>query len=243
MSGYPYKDETKTAASKDMILYTVGPATSRSLSALITPDHLAHATVYGGETGNGENLAQFILEHYNQRFASQSQAQAQAQAQSDSNDGGGQVKPPLLFLVGEQRRDIIPRTLTGQPQLPEDRRIGVDEVTVYGTRVREDFEDVFRGVFLTDHGAHQGQDQEQGKEKEGDIIWVVVFSPTGCEAMLRVLRQIEAKGASKKVYVATIGPTTRDHLRMVFGFEPHVCAEKPSSEGVGEGIRRFMDCQ
>lgn len=212
-----------------MILYTVGPATSRSLSTLITPDHLPHATLHGADTGNGENLAQFILKHYNQNFPSQSQSDTSGGggggggADADAEAEGKSTKPPLLFLVGEQRRDIIPRTLTNQN--PE-KQIGVDEVIVYGTRVQADFEDVFRGVLARDTATE-------------DVVWVVVFSPTGCEAMLRVLRQIEGK----KVFVATIGPTTRDHLRTVFGFEPHVCAEKPSSEGVGEGIRRFMDCQ
>lgn len=136
-------------------------------------------------------------------------------------------------MVGEQRRDAIPRILTREA--PEEQRIGVNEVTVYGTRVREDFEGAFSGV-LEEIG-HQGQalGQDEEGQGEGDTTWVVVFSPTGCEAMLRVLQR-----QSKKVFVATIGPTTRDHLRSVFGFEPHVCAEKPSAEGVGEGIRRFM---
>jgi len=43
-----------------------------------------------------------------------------------------------------------------------------------------------------------------------------------------------------RTYIATIGPTTRDFLREKFGFEPDVCAAKPSPEGVEEGIREFM---
>jgi len=46
--------------------------------------------------------------------------------------------PPLLFLVGEQRRDIIPKTLTS-PSLPPDRLIQVDELVVYETGVMESF--------------------------------------------------------------------------------------------------------
>lgn len=134
--------------------------------------------------------------------------------------------------MGEQRRDVIPRVLTSEA--PEEQRIGVDELTVYGTRVREDFEGAFRGILSVDNSRGEG-------ESEGDVTWVVVFSPTGCEAMLRVLQQLKDNGSERKVYVATIGPTTRDHLRTVFGFEPHVCAEKPSAEGVGEGIRRFIE--
>ena len=95
--------------------------------------------------------------------------------------------------------------------------------------------------------------------------WVVVFSPTGCEAMLRVLGRLDewtgrvrrrereggddtesesngkGEGESRRaVFVACIGPTTRDYLEREFGFRVDVCAETPSPEGVGEGIRRFM---
>jgi len=89
-------------------------------------------------------------------------------------------------------------------------------------------------------GSFEG-DFRTAVESCGDVFWVVVFSPSGCEAMLRVLGLSSAGGDRRRVFVATIGPTTRDYLRREFGFEPHVCAEKPSPEGVGEGIRRFME--
>jgi uroporphyrinogen-III synthase len=132
-----------------------------------------------------------------------------------------------LFLVGEVRRDIIPKTLMDE-RLPVEKRVGVEELVVYETGVMDsfegDFENVVRGL-------------------EGDV-WVVVFSPTGCEAMLRVLGlgpfAGTGTGTGKRVFVATIGPTTRDHLREKFGFEAHVCAPRPSPEGVLEGIEAFM---
>ena len=86
--------------------------------------------------------------------------------------------------------------------------------------------------------------------------WVVVFSPTGCEAMLRVLGWFDdgtertqqeivrrslrmAEETGKNVFVASIGPTTREYLEREFGFRVDVCAETPSPEGVGEGIQKF----
>lgn len=45
----------------------------------------------------------------------------------------------------------------------------------------------------------------------------------------------------KGIYIATIGPTTRDYLRREFAFEVDVCAAKPSPEGIRDGILKFME--
>jgi uroporphyrinogen-III synthase len=173
-----------------------------------------------------------ILEHYNALYPASASA-------STSNS-----KPALLFLVGEVRRDIIPKTLMN-PELAGGR-IGVEELVVYETGVMASFEGDFGGCL------QEIRDRDSGVVKE-DVVWVVVFSPTGCEAMLRVLElgPFSSSGSAtasadmeekvgRRVFVATIGPTTRDHLRQEFGFEAHVCAPKPSPEGVAEGIERFM---
>ncbi|GIJ92233.1 hypothetical protein Asppvi_011210 [Aspergillus pseudoviridinutans] len=229
-------------ASRSLILYTVGPATSRSLTTL-RDTHLPHAVIYGSDAGDGQKLALAILEHYNTLY--------------DGGDAGAgahapPAKPPLLFLVGEQRRDIIPRTLMAESLSPA-KRILVDELVVYETGVMESFEGDFRAAVRAG--------QEYLADRDGDVdervIWVVVFSPTGCDAMLRVLGFLSAStessaggagalvdgsagGTERRVFIATIGPTTRDHLVKNYGFEPDVCAEKPSPEGVGAGIEAFM---
>jgi len=180
--------------------------------------------IFGEEMGNGEALAHYMLDHYGKWYENQPS------------------KPPLLFLVGEQRRDIIPKTLM-DPGLPKEKRIPVEELVVYGTGVMESFEKDFTDVLKN--------------TEDRDIRWVVVFSPTGCEAMLRVLEMLDpgtgrvktgergggcgVRRGRRKTYIATIGPTTRDYLRRNFGFEPDVCAEKPSPEGVADGIIKFMD--
>lgn len=212
-----------------MPLYTVGPATARSLSSL-RDKHLPSATIHGADAGNGEKLAHSILAHYNSLHP-------------PPETKNGRRKPALLFLVGEQRRDIIPKTLMAT-SLPESERIDVEEIVVYETGEMGSFEGDFADAVKknTDSGGDRS------------VLWVVVFSPSGCEGMLRVLGlgpfntgtgsgtgAGTASGTGKrKVFVATIGPTTRDYLRERFGFEPEVCAERPSPEGVGEGIRRFM---
>ena len=197
---------------QDVPIYTVGPATSRALKSIPQSPPLQ---IFGAETGNGAALAHYMLNHYGKWYRDQ------------------EIKPPLLFLVGEQRRDIIPKTLM-DPELNTNRRIQVDELVVYGTGVMESFEQDFTQVL-------QETDTNQTR-------WLVVFSPTGCEAMLRALNMLDFETGRVKTpnavdgratYIATIGPTTRDFLKNSFGFEPDVCAEKPSPEGVEDGIRNF----
>lgn len=202
---------------QDVPIYSVGPATTRALQAIPQQPPLQ---VFGEHTGNGEKLSRFILEHYGEWYKDRS------------------VKPSLLFLVGEQRRDIIPKNLM-DPALPTDTRIQIDEVVVYGTGVMEPFEDDFR--------------RRLQETADRAVRWVVVFSPTGCGSMLRALDLIEeSTGSTKsreksekvtghKTYIATIGPTTRDYLINKYGYTPEVCAEQPSPEGVWDGITQFLN--
>lgn len=197
---------------QDVPIYSVGPATTRALKAVCQEPPLQ---IFGEHTGNGDALAKFILDHYGQWYQSR------------------QVKPPLLFLVGEQRRDIVPKTLM-DPSLASDRRIQVDEVVVYGTGIMKSFSRDFANLL-------------QATETRA-VRWVVVFSPTGCDDMLRGLGMLnEATGKvtkerlkERKTFIATIGPTTRDYLRRTFDMEPDVCANEPSPEGVKQGILQFM---
>ncbi|KUI72111.1 Uroporphyrinogen-III synthase [Cytospora mali] len=197
---------------QEVPVYSVGPATTRALKAVPQDPPLQ---VFGEHTGNGDSLAQFILEHYGEWYKDRTEE-----------------KPALLFLVGEQRRDIIPKTLMDD-KLPSDRRIEVEETVVYGTGVMESFEDDFRMCLQ--------------ETKDREMVWIVVFSPTGCDAMLRGLGMIDGatgkakpKDATRTRFIATIGPTTRNYLKRTFDLEPDVCAEKPSPEGVLEAIKQFV---
>ncbi|KAK7565533.1 tetrapyrrole biosynthesis, uroporphyrinogen III synthase [Phyllosticta citricarpa] len=197
-------------------LYVVGPATARGLRALDLKCPLV-----GEESGNGEVLAQLILEHYN--------------GLSSAHNGEGQ-KLPILFLVGEQRRDIIPKTLQSS-DLPEHQRSRVDEVVVYETGEMQSFRADFTALVR--------RHEEAGVRQQ----WVVVFSPTGCRAMLESLGLVDQatgkltrslRDAPTQTWISTIGPTTRDYLVKNFDYEPDVCSKKPSPEGVGSAIEEFM---
>ncbi|PLN77316.1 tetrapyrrole biosynthesis, uroporphyrinogen III synthase [Aspergillus taichungensis] len=232
----PNPNSTSNNPAHSLPIYTVGPATSRAVSAL-KDTYLPNASVHGEHSGTGDVLAGYILEHYNGLYRNNHQGNHQ--------EGKNTDKPPLLFLVGEQRRDIIPKTLTGG-DTPAETRIGVEEMVVYETGVMGSFEDDFtRAVaggeeWLSLRKA-SGLDNADEREKS---VWVVVFSPTGCDAMIRVL-DLGTTGESGRrrkegFFIATIGPTTRDHLWNKYGVEADVCAERPSEEGVYEGIERFM---
>jgi uroporphyrinogen-III synthase len=187
--------------------YVVGPATFRSLSSVTG---IPPTQILGAHTGSGEALAQFILTHYATLYPDEE-------------------KPPLLFLVGEQRRDVIPKTLGANG-------IAVEELVVYETGITESFEENFKAVLSkTELTAFDGP------------RWAVVFSPAGCEAMLRSLHLLDPEeraqqmAGRRRTLVATIGPTTRDFLRDKFGFDPDVCAASPSAEGLGDGIAQFLE--
>ncbi|KPM40198.1 hypothetical protein AK830_g6374 [Neonectria ditissima] len=195
---------------QDIPVYSVGPATTRALAAVSQNPPLR---VFGSHTGNGAALAAYILPHYAEWHAARP------------------AKPAVLFPVGETRRDIIPKTLT-DPGLPASSRIPVTETVVYGTGVMESFPADL---------AHVLDDTRRVPAR-----WVVVFSPTGCDNLLRGMGVLDPEtgrarhGARDgKTFVATIGPTTRDHLRTL-GFEPDVCAEAPTPTGVMSGIIEFM---
>ncbi|KAI0542408.1 uroporphyrinogen-III synthase [Xylaria digitata] len=196
---------------QDVPIYSVGPATTRALKAIPQSPPLQ---IFGEHTGTGDALARYMLEHYGEWYRDRP------------------TKPPLLFLVGEQRRDIIPKTLMDET-LPVDSRIEVTETVVYGTGVMESFLKDFEKILSS--------------TRDRPKRWVVVFSPTGCDSMLRGLGLLTderttkaAKGPGPRTtYIVTIGPTTRDYLIRNFGFEPDVCAEKPSPNGVWEAITNF----
>lgn len=203
-------------------LYVVGPATERALRA-VRDERCAGCGIYGGEeAGSGELLARVML------------GEGKGKGTYDVREVDGGRKKPVLFLVGEKRRDIIPRMLM-DPGLSEGERIQVDEMEVYRTGELEEFEFHFTQLLA--------------RTSPEAVRWVVVFSPTAGEGMLRGLGWLDmASGRvktnisdpSRRTYVACIGPTTRNYLVQEFGFEPDVVAKKPSPQGVREEIESFM---
>jgi uroporphyrinogen-III synthase len=132
-----------------MTVYTVGPATALAIT------RLHFSTILGADSGNGSVLANFILQTY---------------TRTETIPGEGVrtrcVPPtlPLLFLVGDKRRDIIPRKLS-------ERKIPLEELVVYESSVKEGFQGELQRVI-----------------GEGDIAWVALFSPMGAEIAQEVFQ-------------------------------------------------------
>ncbi|PHH76424.1 hypothetical protein CDD83_4258 [Cordyceps sp. RAO-2017] len=196
---------------QDVPVYSVGPATARALAAVRLRVPLQ---VFGQHCGNGEALSHFILGHYAKWYSHRP------------------TRPPLLFLVGEQRRDVIPRTLMDTAR-PVHERITVDEEVVYGTAVMESFPNDFADALR--------------KTKDAPCRWVVVFSPTGCDSMLCSLGILdpttgcaESGWGDGTTFIATIGPTTKAYMAKTFNFEPDVCANTPTPSGVLQAIQEHM---
>ncbi|KAL8732201.1 MAG: hypothetical protein Q9166_002948 [cf. Caloplaca sp. 2 TL-2023] len=206
-------------------LYAVGPATARSLHD-IREKHMPHCWTHGGEdAGTGELLAELILKDYNALCKPFTGFQRRSEPDE---------KKPLLFLTGAKHRDIVPDTLQCAPG---DQRIAVETMVVYATSESPSFPSDIAAVLKTTATA--------------PVRWIVIFSPTGGESLLRALGWIpddsqtvcnleDLRLEGRRTFIASIGPTTRDYMKDTFDFHVDVCAEKPSPEGVRKGIEEFM---
>lgn len=254
-------------------LYVVGPATERTLQTLTddsrrkpnSPLTKLNTSIHGADSGNGAALAKHILSHYNRLYDEHYFTYFEAPrlpfipllGMSSQNYGRKRLekddprllKKPLLFLVGEVRRDIIPRTLMVDGFGAEGRRIEVVETEVYSTVVMEGFEEELKEMC-------EGLDRENGGED--DVRVVVVFSPQGSDVMLKRVGYLNEQGevtqkAKKRWWedggtgekgprwvIVTIGPTTRDYLKDKLGVEPDASASKPSPEGLKQAIEEFL---
>ena len=201
-------------------IYAVGPATTKAIKRLCAQHLPACEANVVGEDAGTGEALARIILE---------------DYNSPHRNQGHETRKPLLFLTGESHRDVIPRMLSSSA-LSAGQRIEVEEMVVYSTSALSSFGTSFEAAL------HQTE--------EAGARWVVVFSATGGEAMLRALgwldegsRRVSStwKGdGERKTFVASIGPTTRDWLREEFGFEVDVCARKPSAEGVREGVEAFM---
>lgn len=210
-------------------IYTVGPATARAAHD-VAAKYLPACTLHGGaDAGNGEILAGIILSDpeagYNhskkayrsfssndedaENVASTSAPTTEDQKTSlnQSENQKKKEKRPILFLVGEKRRDIIPRTLQS-PTLDPDCRITVDEMEVYASAELEDFEFNFARTlaFTAEHpaSASASVSRETGSAYQ-KYRWIVVFSPMAGKGMMKGLGWLDPETGKKKRHIEAEG--------------------------------------
>ena len=184
---------------RGMIVYTVGPATALAMTKL------EFSTICGADTGNGTALANLIVQTFHREREEGGEEKEQAVLP---------LRLPLLFLVGDKRRDIIPKRLA-------EEHIPLEELVVYETTVAPTFEADLDRVLAESEG--------------GDIEWVIFFSPTGSEIALRKLDKLP-----RKVRVGTIGPTTEEYLRKDWGIIPDMVSKKPEPISMVQGILEHL---
>lgn len=112
----------------------------------------------------------------------------------------------FLFLAGEVHRKELPTRL-------RDANHEVETVVVYRTEPIE---------FVNDLKTSLQEDD-----------WIVFFSPSFTDEIMGVLKE---QNKRKRIRIAAIGPTTRDHLKEN-GIEVHAMAEKPSAESLAKAIQ------
>ncbi|KOG96758.1 uroporphyrinogen-III synthase HEM4 [Saccharomyces eubayanus] len=149
-------------------VYTVGPATADFIK------RSGFLDIRGGkDAGNGSVLADMIINDL-------------------TTDTVAQPPNELLFLVGEIRRDIIPKKLFG-------KGIKVREVVTYKTEDLDDNFVRFKNVVKSDD------------EDERSLNWVVVFSPQGTKEITQYL-SVKGHLSNARIRIASIGPTTKKYL-------------------------------
>jgi uroporphyrinogen-III synthase len=200
--------EEQLSRLRGMTVYTVGPATALALTKL----HFS--TIVGADTGNGTVLANLIVQTY-RRDHLLSLSSSQPPSETAPATTINPPKLPLLFLVGDKRRDIIPNRLASE-------NIPLHELTVYETTVASTFDEEL--------------DQVMNDTTDGPIEWIVFFSPSGAEVALDKMKKLE-----RKIKVATIGPTTEEYLRKEWSVVPDMVARKPEPVSMVQGILESMD--
>jgi uroporphyrinogen-III synthase len=200
--------EEQLSRLRGMTVYTVGPATALALTKL----HFS--TIVGADTGNGTVLANLIVQTY-RRDHPLSLSSSQPPSETAPTTTINPPKLPLLFLVGDKRRDIIPNRLASE-------NIPLHELTVYETTVASTFDEEL--------------DQVMNDTTDGPIEWIVFFSPSGAEVALDKMKKLE-----RKIKVATIGPTTEEYLRKEWSVVPDMVARKPEPVSMVQGILESMD--
>lgn len=169
--------------------YAVGPATASALLRLDSRLRPLPSLILGAEeSGSAERLASYITSR-----------------SSDMPDS------PLLYLVGDKRKDTLPSLLRQQG-------ISMHEIRAYETFQSNSFEADYEGL-----------------RKQVPFEWIVFFSPSGAKLLLPLLQHSTVDLVPR---LAAIGPTTRDYLVEQCNLEVCAMADSPNPKSLVNAIRK-----
>nr|CAG8514438.1 11201_t:CDS:2 [Entrophospora candida] len=146
-------------------IFVVGKATEKSIK------NLGFNNVFGAkESGSSELLANYIetyyAEHNDQIIQKKNNISASTSITTTAT-------PLLLFLVGDKRRDELPKKLL-------EAKINFQELLIYETKPNPQFSIELNKIFKT--SSHHNDDD----------WWIVFFSPSGVDAdILKTLKKLK----------------------------------------------------
>ena len=165
----------------------MGQATARALREL-----LPQTEILGENCGNAESLSDFIISERKSKKSSK----------------------PLLFLCGNQRRDVLPERLAAS---------GIE------------FEE--HVVYCTEPASNLSEKLELACSKQIPRV-IVFFSPSGVAAVAEILRLLFPDALTTIKFIA-IGPTTASAIRS-HSLIVHAVASKPTATHVLQAIRTVL---
>ncbi|GAA5827748.1 hypothetical protein JCM11251_007653 [Rhodosporidiobolus azoricus] len=241
------------SASPKPPFFVVGHGTRSALLERLPQEHRPpQESVLGAEeTGTGEALARFIIEHFEREVLVEK---------------GCDGRPPrrkLLYLTGDKNRDTLPSILAASSS-PE---IVLEPLQVYATSSDSslstalttllDSMDPSSTPITNDSSSSDILNEPPHPPK---TVYFALFSPSSALPLITHLRSLSLlppypsslpstascppprKGLDLRF--AAIGPTTRDYLVHDLGVEVHAMAAKPDArsltEALSEAVRKEM---
>lgn len=164
--------------------YAVGPATASALLRLDARLRPPRDLILGAEeSGSAERLASYITSRT--------------------------CASPLLYLVGDKRKDTLPSSL-------KQHGIMLQEVQAYETFQSTTFEADYADL-----------------QKHAPFQWIIFFSPSGAKMLLPLL---DLNALDHVPRLAAIGPTTRDYLESQEGVGVTAMSASPTPQSLVKAI-------
>ncbi|KAJ1962554.1 uroporphyrinogen-III synthase [Dispira parvispora] len=236
----PQSNESPSALWSNLPVFVVGESTKRACQRFFPTEQ----PILGADSGNAEQLANFIHDYYQIHHISAedrgagfhrtlgSSSSSGDQAQHDNLSSPGPTRPSLLYLVSQIRRPTLIHGL-----LP--RGISVTELAVYNTVPNPEFNTLIEQYLKPDvRLCGENTLPAATPSTRLPFQWVVFFSPSGVDAALPTLRAWNC--TPPNVHYAAIGLTTAQHLVQSYGLTPALVASQPTPQCLAKEVHHHV---